>query len=136
MPCRVPHAHPARQRDHPAAGLVVRYLWRFGVPCQATKKDRSRGPLRDHTEPGDGLSKNTGVSGRLTELDAEQAHLNLLYRRLDELRGQADEGLSGALRSVSSNQQDRSFRDTLTTRYHDQLAVYDAVENGLCFGRL
>ncbi len=90
----------------------------------------------DVTGPGDGLSKYTGESGRPAELDAEQVHLNLLYRRLDELREQADEGLSGALRTVTSNQQDRSFRDSMTTRYHDQLAVYDAVENGLCFGRL
>jgi DNA helicase IV len=70
------------------------------------------------------------------EIVAEQAHLTRLYERLDVLREQAGERLSAALKEDSTNQQQRSLRDSLTTRYADQIAVYHAVENGLCFGRL
>jgi DNA helicase IV len=66
----------------------------------------------------------------------EQAYVSVLYRRLDDLRKQAAERLAAALGERSTNQQQRSQRDAASTMYFDQIAQYNAVENGLCFGRL
>jgi DNA helicase IV len=84
------------------------------------------------------LSIQTDVSdaGTTTELAAEQAHLGTLYHRLDSLRDQAHHLREEKLREQTTHQQARSERDALIGRYTDQLAVYDAVEHGLCFGRL
>ncbi len=90
------------------------------------------------TFPGDGLSSQSGVSEdrRTAELDLEQDHLSALYQRLDALREQTGARLSATLLHQGTNQQERSMREAETDRYTEQLAVYDAVENGLCFGRL
>ncbi len=66
----------------------------------------------------------------------EQAYVSLLYRRLDDLRKLAAERLSATLGERSTNHQQLSQRDATSTMYVDQIAQYNAVENGLCFGRL
>jgi DNA helicase IV len=66
----------------------------------------------------------------------EQAYVSALYRRLDDLRKLAAERLNAALRERSTNHQQLSQRDATSTMYVDQIAQYNAVENGLCFGRL
>ena len=59
-----------------------------------------------------------------------------LYGRLDELREVAAERLAAALRQSGGTQQERSQRDNVIGMHTEQVAQYDAVENGLCFGRL
>jgi DNA helicase IV len=70
------------------------------------------------------------------DLADEQVYVSLLYRRLDDLRKLAAERLRAALGERSTNHQQLSQRDATSTMYVDQIAQYNAVENGLCFGRL
>ena len=79
------------------------------------------------------------------EVAEEQAHLSVLYRRLDEVRERAAVRLAGVLdsgRGDRNDQQSRgthqaaSERDAGAAVYAEQLARYAAVENELCFGRL
>jgi hypothetical protein len=62
----------------------------------------------------------------------------MLYGRLDGLRDLASERLSSTTRGLGpgGTQQARSERDANVTMYAEQIAQYNAVENGLCFGRL
>ena len=60
----------------------------------------------------------------------------MLYRRLDRLREEAGRRLAGLLRQAGGTPQERSQRDTTTSQYAERIAQYDAVEHGLCFGRL
>lgn len=60
----------------------------------------------------------------------------MLYDRLDGLREQAAERLTGELRNTGGTLQDRSQRDSSVRMYADQVEQFSAVENGLCFGRL
>lgn len=60
----------------------------------------------------------------------------MLYDRLDGLREQAAERLTGELRNTGGTLQDRSQRDSSVQMYADQVEQFSAVENGLCFGRL
>jgi len=70
------------------------------------------------------------------ELDREQDYISLLYTRLDDLRKRADRRLAGVLRQTGGTHQARVERETFSTMYLQQLAQFDAAENGLCFGRL
>ncbi|GGS21890.1 DNA helicase [Actinokineospora fastidiosa] len=70
------------------------------------------------------------------EIDAEQEYLTLLYAHLDHLRTETDTRLAAALREVSSLPQAMSLRDATIAQLSSQRAQYDAVENGLCFGRI
>ncbi|WP_345635823.1 HelD family protein [Rugosimonospora acidiphila] len=60
----------------------------------------------------------------------------MLYDRLDAMRGRARELLTKALGATSSTHQERSQRDHTVQMYADQVAALDAVDSGLCFGRL
>ncbi|MFB9178092.1 HelD family protein [Dactylosporangium sucinum] len=60
----------------------------------------------------------------------------MLYGRLDRLREQAAQRLAGLLRESGGTPQARSHRDAATALYAERVARYDAVEPGLCFGRL
>ena len=60
----------------------------------------------------------------------------MLYGRLDDQREQAAGRLSQALHESGGTHQARLERDAAIARYTDQVAQFDAVENGLCFGRL
>ena len=66
----------------------------------------------------------------------EQAHISLLYQRLDESREQASARVAALLQSHGSTHQSRTERDAAHTMYSEKLARLNAAENGLCFGRL
>jgi DNA helicase IV len=75
--------------------------------------------------------------GKVDEVEREQVHLTRLYDRLDLLRGQTRERLAEVRRrGASGTPQNRSERDAFATMYEDRLAQLNAVESGLCFGRL
>lgn len=66
----------------------------------------------------------------------EQQRLDELYARLDRLRAEAAERLGESRRKHVENDQERSQRDAETHLYRQRIAQLDAVEEGLCFGRL
>jgi DNA helicase IV len=70
------------------------------------------------------------------EIRDEQEYVSVLYGRLDELRDRASTRLAGVLRQAGGTHQARSERETFSILYSQQLAQFDAAENGLCFGRL
>ncbi|UVI34626.1 HelD family protein [Brevibacterium spongiae] len=72
-----------------------------------------------------------------SEIRVEQAKLDELYARLDELREETT-GRLGTVRisEVGGNHQHRTERDAFATLYEDQLIRLDGAEEGLCFGRL
>ncbi len=71
------------------------------------------------------------------QLRAEQDVVDVLYRRLDELRAQTRDRLA-RVRQVgpSGSPQNRSERDAFATLYEDRVARLEAVEDRLAFGRL
>jgi len=70
------------------------------------------------------------------EQDREQAYITVLYDRLDELRDRAAGRLARVLGQSGGTPAARTEREALTVMYRQQLAQFDAAENGLCFGRL
>jgi DNA helicase IV len=77
------------------------------------------------------------LSGKVDEVEREQAHLTRLYDRLDLLRDQTRQRLAEVRRRErGGTPQNRSERDAFATMYEDRLAQLNAVESGLCFGRL
>jgi DNA helicase IV len=70
------------------------------------------------------------------EQDIEQKYITGLYDRLDELRERAAGRLARVLRQAGGTPAARTEREALTVMYRQQLAQFDAAENGLCFGRL
>jgi len=74
---------------------------------------------------------------RSTEIAREQELVTRLYHRLDALRDQARDRLAEVRRrGASGTPQARSERDAFASLYEDRLAQLEAVEPGLCFGRL
>ncbi|MEU4314694.1 ATP-binding domain-containing protein [Nocardia sp. NPDC024068] len=69
-------------------------------------------------------------------IDQEQAHLTVLYNRLDEMRAYADKRLRTVLLETGGTPQARTERESFTQLYTEDLAKYDAAEHGLCFGRI
>ena len=71
-----------------------------------------------------------------SEIAHEQAQIDTLYARLDELRAETRASLSSVRRSkVGGHHQNRSERDAFATMYEDALIRYQSAEDGLCFGR-
>ncbi len=71
------------------------------------------------------------------ELAREQEYVTRLYGRLDDLRARTARQLTDVRRGGPiGTPQNRSERDSFATLYEDRLAQLNAVENGLCFGRL
>ena len=60
----------------------------------------------------------------------------MLYRRLDDLRERTSARLAGVLRQTGGTHQARTEREAFSAMYSQQIAQFDAAENGLCFGRL
>jgi len=76
-----------------------------------------------------------GAEGR--EVAAEQAAVDLRYRRLDELRERVARQLDETRRSgPSGSPQNRSERDAFAAGYEQRLSQLWAVEDRLVFGRL
>jgi len=87
-------------------------------------------------QSGAGAVADTHVGAEADEIAAEQAYVGALYGRLDGVRAQAAQRVADALRSRGGTPQERSQRESAVLMYTEQLQRYDAVENGLCFGRL
>ncbi|MFD4293868.1 HelD family protein [Rhodococcus sp. NPDC058505] len=68
--------------------------------------------------------------------DHEQQYVTMLYDRLDGLRTYAKSRLSAVLLQTGGTPQARSERESFTQMYTEDIAKYDAAENGLCFGRI
>ena len=72
-----------------------------------------------------------------SEVEVEQAYLDILYSRLDEVRNRTDADLQAVRRAgATGTPQARSERDAFATLYEDRLAQLHGVEERLCFGRL
>jgi DNA helicase IV len=80
--------------------------------------------------------KGATLSSSDAEIDSEQAYLTALYGRLDQLREQADNRLRAILLEAGGTPQGRAQREATRSHYAEQLAQFNSVENGLCFGRL
>jgi DNA helicase IV len=81
--------------------------------------------------------RDNGRVSRSREVAREQAIVARLYARLDELREQTRSRLIEVRRrGASGTPQARSERDAFAALYEDRLAQLEAVEPGLCFGRL
>ena len=80
--------------------------------------------------------KGATLSSSNADVDSEQAYLTALYQRLDQLREQADNRLRGILLEAGGTPQGRTQREATRAHYAEQLAQFNSVENGLCFGRL
>ncbi|WP_418605794.1 HelD family protein [Georgenia sp. SUBG003] len=72
----------------------------------------------------------------MTELEREQAYVDGLYARVDELRAQVAEELSEALRERGVSARDLVEREARVDRLTERAVALDHAENGLCFGRL
>ena len=77
-----------------------------------------------------------GVELSSPDIDAEQRYVSMLYARLDGMRDRSAGRLAAALRQSTGTHQARSERDAVVARYTEQVTQYNAVENGLVFGRL
>jgi DNA helicase IV len=74
---------------------------------------------------------------RSGEIARERAVVARLYARLDALRDQTrDRLIEVRRRGASGTPQARSERDVFAAMYEDRMAQLEAVEPGLCFGRL
>jgi DNA helicase IV len=75
-------------------------------------------------------------SDEIEDIESEKAYLGVLYDRLDLLREQAGERLRAILLEAGGTPQGRSQREATRSHWAEQVAQMNAVENGLCFGRL
>ena len=82
------------------------------------------------------MSSQDAADRTETEQTHEQAYITTLYERLDELRQRASDRLATVMRQVGGTHAARHERDVMSVMYRQQLAQFDAAENGLCFGRL
>lgn len=73
---------------------------------------------------------------RESDVETEQHYVSMLYRRLDELRERVLHRRAEVLREVPSHEQARLHREDFAAMYTRDLARLDAVDHGLCFGRL
>jgi DNA helicase IV len=96
----------------------------------------ARGCSRTATDTGGRCEARREFWLSYEDRDLEQAYISMLYRRLDELRDRASGRLAGVLRQAGGTHQARTERDAFSALYSQQIAQFDAAENGLCFGRL
>lgn len=73
---------------------------------------------------------------RSRAVEAEQQHLNLLYRLLDAERTRIQGRKDAAMHESDGTPSGLFTRDVLQFRYAEQLAALAAAEDKLCFGRL
>ncbi|WEH43828.1 UvrD-helicase domain-containing protein [Streptomyces sp. AM 2-1-1] len=66
----------------------------------------------------------------------EQEFVTLLHDRLDALRDRAEGAVRGSLGQPVHSRQARLERDVTVAEQSDRLAALNAVEDGLCFGRI
>ncbi|MFD5749211.1 HelD family protein [Streptomyces sp. NPDC127033] len=66
----------------------------------------------------------------------EQQFVSLLYDRLDSLREQAESAMDASIGQVSTVRQARVERDVRVAEHSGRMSTLNAVESGLCFGRI
>ena len=95
----------------------------------------SSAAARDDAEaPGAGGATS---ADRRRQLAEEQAHVDVLYARLDELRARAADALARVRRAeATGSHQSRSERDAFAALHENRLSQLQAVEERLVFGRL
>jgi DNA helicase IV len=72
-----------------------------------------------------------------SEVENEQVYLDVLYARLDLVRGRTEAELRAVRRAgATGTPQARSERDAFSTLYENRLSQLNGVEERLCFGRL
>jgi len=71
-----------------------------------------------------------------SEIAREQAYVERLYRRVDELRDEAERRLATVLREHGETEQSLVEREAAFAGYARRVARLEAAEHGLCFGRL
>jgi DNA helicase IV len=81
-------------------------------------------------------TRSDDIGQESDDIGQEQEYVSMLYGRLDAMRGLAPDRLTGAMSAVGSTHQARSERDATTAMYAGKVAHLNAVEEGLCFGRL
>ncbi|MFI9511014.1 HelD family protein [Nocardia sp. NPDC052566] len=81
-------------------------------------------------------AERDGTAERTREVEQEQAHLSVLYDRLDAMRDYARNRLRTVLLETGGTPQARTERESFSHLYTEDLAKYDAAEHGLCFGRI
>ena len=86
--------------------------------------------------PEDGSDRATSDGTWPAGVDGEQAYVSVLYRQLDAMRSYASTRLQKVLLETGGTPQARSERESFSQMYSEDLAKYDAAENGLCFGRI
>lgn len=74
--------------------------------------------------------------GRIHACEQEQAHLDRLYRRLRQLRRDAIARRDESRFESDGTPSGRFTRDALQWRYSQEIALLDAADVKLCFGRL
>ncbi|SNT20470.1 DNA helicase IV [Rhodococcoides kyotonense] len=86
----------------------------------------------------EGISDDSATANQEapTQKEREQAYVSMLYDQLDALRKYAQSRLSTVLLETGGTPQARSERESFSQLYNDDIAKYDAAENGLCFGRI
>ncbi|MFF3750960.1 HelD family protein [Streptomyces sp. NPDC002018] len=72
----------------------------------------------------------------IDELRNEQQFISVLYERLDALREQAGAAVEASAGQVTTVRQARVERDISVAEQSDRLSSLNAVETGLCFGRI
>ncbi|MGN0116123.1 MAG: helicase, partial [Streptomyces albidoflavus] len=79
---------------------------------------------------------NREERGDDAELRAEQSFVTHLYTLLDARRAAEENAVRASLSQVTTGQQARLERDVAVTEHGMTAAALDAVDSGLCFGRL
>ncbi|HET8615757.1 MAG TPA: AAA family ATPase [Actinomycetales bacterium] len=102
---------------------------------QTSEGDRTERSTQDGRIDGRPVADQRAVHG--TELEREQRHLDLVYRRVDELSDLAEERLREVQRGgASGTHQARSERDSFAQALAARVAQLRSVQDRLCFGRL
>lgn len=87
-------------------------------------------------ERGDNPRDRASYRDESADIHEEQRRLDAMYARLDAMHEHAHRQLSDVLVDRGGTPQARSERDSYTRLYADDIARYEAAEQGLCFGRL
>ncbi len=118
--------------------------WRFdAVPLSFLAHEKSDDCYSVVAAPMDFIFRGAGLSSTSsarnddhTDVVEEQRYVSMLYTHLDRLRDQARDRLDAVLLQKGGTPAERSDRDASATLYTEQLETLNAVESGLCFGRL
>jgi DNA helicase IV len=106
------------------------------VPPELPDTERPRGVVPSPERPTTDGEAALGAVVTEPAVRAEQRHLDLLYRRLDEMRRRTQDLKDRARFENDGTPAGMFNRDAWQFRYADELAALSAAEDRLCFGRL